>query len=64
MTLRPYSKLPEKGIYYSRVHLARLIAAGKFPAPVEVGTGRIAWIESELEAWLAERPRRFPKAAA
>lgn len=35
---------------YSRVHTGRLVRAGLFPAPIQVGPGRIAWIESEIDA--------------
>lgn len=46
----------EKGIGYSRVHLARLIEAGKFPAPLRLGAGgRIAWLESEVDDWIRDR---------
>jgi predicted DNA-binding transcriptional regulator AlpA len=39
--------------------------AGKFPVAREIGPGgrgtRIAWIESEVHAWLAARPQRRMK---
>ena len=41
-----------------RVQRWRDIKAGKFPAPVEIGTNRIGWFEDEIDAWLASRPRR------
>jgi prophage regulatory protein len=34
----------------------RLRRAGKFPAPLRLGERRIAWRESEIEAWLVSRP--------
>jgi prophage regulatory protein len=46
---------PEKGIVYSRDHLRRKVAAGEFPAPIPISERRIAWVESEVDAWLAER---------
>ena len=56
------SDLRELGIYYSRVHIYRLVKAGKFPAPIKVGQNRIGWIESEIDEWLnvkiAERDAR------
>jgi len=53
MKLLPFSALKtEKGIGYSRVHLARLIEAGKFPKPIAVGGNRIAFIESEIDDWI------------
>jgi len=33
----------------------RYLAAGKFPRPVEIGGGRVAWLESEIDAWIASR---------
>jgi prophage regulatory protein len=30
-----------------------------FPKPVQLGGNRIGWIESEVDAWLAKRPRGF-----
>ena len=56
MRLLPFTSLKdEKGIGYSRVHLARLIRAGQFPRPVAVGAGRIAWIEAEIDGWIEAR---------
>jgi len=47
--------LVEKGIRYSRQHLHRLILAGKFPKPVKIGDNRNAWIEAEVDAYIAAR---------
>jgi predicted DNA-binding transcriptional regulator AlpA len=47
-----------KGIEYSYVQRWRLIQAGKFPAPIKLGTGpnsRNAWIEAEIDAWIEQR---------
>ncbi|CAN7695913.1 helix-turn-helix transcriptional regulator [Paraburkholderia sp. 22099] len=33
----------------------RYLATGKFPRPVEIGGGRVAWLESEIDAWIASR---------
>lgn len=46
----------EKGIPYSRDHLRRLCKAGRFPAPIPLSSsGRICWLESEVDAWIAAR---------
>ncbi len=29
---------------------------GKFPAAVQLGGGIVAWRESEIDSWIAERP--------
>lgn len=56
MRLLPFTTLKEeKGIGYSRVHLARLVDAGKFPRPVAVGGNRIAWVEAEIDGWIEAR---------
>lgn len=31
------------------------IAAGKFPKPVKLGRRTSAWVEAEVDAWIAER---------
>jgi prophage regulatory protein len=41
---------------YTRQHLGRLEAAGRFPRRVRLGAnGRVAWLESEIEAWIKAR---------
>ena len=45
----------------SKVQIYRMMAWGKFPRPVPVGPHRVAWVEREVDAWIAERvalPRR------
>jgi len=44
-------------IPYSRATIYRKITAGEFPRPYDLGTnGRaVAWLESEIEAWISER---------
>jgi prophage regulatory protein len=61
MKLLDYRQLkPEKGVSYSREHLARLIKAQRFPSPVVLSTDdrgtpkRIAWLEAEIDAWIAD----------
>ena len=39
----------------SRSDVYRHIAAGRFPAPVKLGVRASAWVESEINAWIAER---------
>ncbi|WP_119461885.1 AlpA family phage regulatory protein [Rhodospirillaceae bacterium SYSU D60014] len=56
MKLIRYKDLgPLKGIHYSRVHLGRLEESGKFPKRVKVTDGFSAWIESEVDDWIAAR---------
>ena len=43
------------------------IAEGTFPSPVKIGTRAVAWPESSVQAWIAERiteaRTQFPDAA-
>lgn len=43
---------------YSRSTIYQLIAEGKFPKPVNLGARAVAWLECEIEAWIAERIER------
>jgi len=44
-----------KGITFSRSHLARLEEDGVFPKRVRVGANTIAWLESEVDAFIASK---------
>lgn len=35
-----------------------------FPAPRQIGPGRIAWLKSEVTEWMQSRPAALTKAAA
>ena len=41
----------------SKTHLYRKINAGEFPRPVPLGPKRVAFLESEIEDWMAARLR-------
>jgi len=41
----------EKIAGISRASIYRLIKAGKFPAPVNLGTGAVRWKKSSIIAW-------------
>jgi prophage regulatory protein len=47
--------LKAKGVTYTKVHLWRLVKAGKFPPPIKIGNGRNAWVDHEIDQWIAER---------
>jgi prophage regulatory protein len=50
MRLVTFAELkPRYGIPYCRDHLRRLVKAGKFPRPREIGPGRNGWIDAEIE---------------
>ena len=50
-----YRDLEEAG-FGSRVTIWRKVRAGEFPAPRDLGHGRIGFIRAEVDAWLAARP--------
>lgn len=43
------------GIPYTSQHIGRLEASGKFPKRIKLGPNRVAWLLSEVDAWLQER---------
>ena len=47
----------------SRSSIYRLMRLGKFPEPLKIGENAVRWPESELSAWLADRPRATGAAA-
>ena len=53
MRLLTFTELQrQKGIPYCRDHLRRLVKAGQFPKPLELGARRIACAEDEVDAHL------------
>jgi len=50
--LLDYPALRQRGIPWSRVHIARLEAAGKFPLHINLGDNSIAWFEDEIDDFL------------
>ena len=56
MKLLTYDDLrPAKGIHYSKVQIWRLEKLGKFPKRIELGPGRRAWVEHEVDKWISSR---------
>lgn len=39
---------------YSASHIYAKMAKGEFPVPVRISERRIAWLESEIDQWIAE----------
>jgi prophage regulatory protein len=54
-SLIPYESLKTKGITLSKVQIWRLERDGKFPLRVQISAARHAWIEAEIDEWLAVR---------
>ena len=44
-------------VSFSKTHIYRKIASGTFPRPVPLGPQKIAFLEQEIEQWMAERLR-------
>ena len=57
MRLIPYDALADRGIPYSKIQIWRLERDGRFPRRVSVGPQRYAWIETEIDQYIAERVR-------
>ena len=44
--------LRTRGISYSRAQLYRKVKDKTFPAPVRLGENKIAWLSTEIDAWI------------
>lgn len=53
----------EARVGLGRTSIYRLMRQGRFPEPLKVGPKAVRWPESEIEAWLAARPRASGEAA-
>lgn len=40
---------------YSRSTIYLKIARGEFPQPINLGARAVAWLESDIDAWIASR---------
>jgi prophage regulatory protein len=40
---------------YGRASIYRLIAAGQFPRPYNLGARAVAWLETDIDAWIHAR---------
>src|SRR4051812_36369839 len=59
-----YGDLKTKGIRFSRQWIAKLVAAGKFPRPIQMGAATVGFIEAEVDEWIADRIRERDQAGA
>lgn len=64
MRLLDLDGLRQKGIKFTRQHIHRLVRRGLFPRPVKVGIATNAWIESEIDEYLANRVTQRDRLAA
>ncbi|CAH7428859.1 Transcriptional regulator [Vibrio chagasii] len=44
---------------YSRAQIYRLMKSGEFPSAYRLSKNRVAWKESEVDAWVEERQSIF-----
>jgi prophage regulatory protein len=53
-TMRLLTKRQVKDLVcYSFAHIDRLEAQGRFPKRVRLGAMRVAWVETEVQEWIA-----------
>lgn len=45
----------QRRVPYSRSNLYLLIKRGAFPQPIDLGARAVAWLESEIDDWIATR---------
>ena len=43
----------------SRTAIYDAIKRGEFPAQVEIGLRTVGWLESDIDQWIAARPKRL-----
>lgn len=43
-----------------RSHVLAMVKSGDFPAPVKLGARAVAWVESEVNAWIEARINSRP----
>jgi len=57
-----FLRLPEvmRRVGYSRPSIYRKIDNTEFPAPVSLGGRAVAWLESEIDAWIESRVKTRP----
>lgn len=48
-------KTTAQRVGYHPSHVMRLVRAGRFPQPVQIGPNSIAFVEDEVEAWMKAR---------
>jgi prophage regulatory protein len=62
--LLPFESLRAKGIPLSKIQVWRLEKAGKFPHRIHVSAARVAWLETAVDAYLADRIAASAQVAA
>jgi len=63
MRILTFPQIQARGIPWCRDQLRRKCAKGEFPAPIAISDSRIAWLETEVDAWIAQRASLREKCA-
>lgn len=60
-----FLRLPavQRRVPWSRATIHRKVRCGQFPAPHRIGDRSIAWLESEINAWIAAQTAPAKSAA-
>lgn len=45
----------QRRVPYSRSTIYLKISRGEFPAPIDLGARAVAWLESDIDEWIASR---------
>lgn len=60
-TLLPRAEV-ERRVGFKRSAIYARMAEGKFPTPLrDPETGAVRWLESEIDAWVAEAAKTWPR---
>jgi prophage regulatory protein len=55
MRLLRFSELKARGVPWTRAHVDRQEKSGNFPRRVRLGDSTVAWVEQEIDEFLAEK---------
>jgi prophage regulatory protein len=47
-------ELKDKGIDWSDATIYRRVRAGQFPVPINLSSGKVGWIEEEIDNWIRD----------
>jgi prophage regulatory protein len=55
-TLLDFPDLRRRGLPFTRAWTMKLVAAGRFPAPLKLSARTVRWRSADVEHWLAQLP--------
>jgi len=53
----------QRRVPYSRSSIYLKIARGEFPPPINLGARAVAWLESDIDEWIASRVAKVRRGA-